>query len=515
MGIRNFVDIRFVKLAFACVLVLFSIVAEAQQLAVMSYNLRLDTPNDGDNAWPNRREAVAEQIAFYAPDVLGVQEAKPSQVDFLNEQLRDYASVGEPRRPGDEASSIFYRRDRFDLIQTSTFWLSPTPDTISIAWGANYPRIATYAQLRERSSGKEFFFVNTHLDHEAQEARERGLALIAEVVDAIARPNQAVILTGDFNAEPTNNAIRQLSDSYLDAYDAVEGAHTGPCGTFSGFDACSAPERRIDYIMVRRGNRTRVDRFATLISRRGDAYLSDHLPVMAHLELSPKPIVIGHRGARGHATENSLPSVQAALDLGVDMMEIDVFRLADGEIVVFHDATLDRLTDSTGEIEKLNFEEVNGLLLDGAHRIPRLRDVLTLIDHRARLNVELKGANTADGTYAVLEEFVEEGGYRWEDFAISSFRHDELRRMRELHPDIAIGILPTGGLESTLAVAKEVGARSINPHHVSLTQQSVNAMHAAGFRVYPWTVNAHADIARMTALGVDGIITDYPDRAAR
>ena len=500
------------RLLTPALLTLLAAALPAQSVSVMSYNLRLDTPADGEHAWPKRRDALAAQVAWYAPDVMGVQEALPRQLDYLRSRLHGYDFVGEPRRDGDEASAIFYRRDRFEVVGTHTFWLSPTPDEVSTGWGASYPRIATYARLRERATAREFLVVNTHLDHESAEARERGLALIADVVDSVAGPSLPVVLTGDFNAEPGSAVLSQLSDRYLDAFAAAEGPRIGPAGTFSGFDARELPERRIDYVLVRRHPRVRVESFATLADPRGHTHLSDHLPVMARLRLSPKPITIGHRGARGHAAENSLASVQAALDLGVDMMEVDVFRLRDGEIVVFHDARLARLTDGDGGIEDLTLAELNQLTLLGAHKVPRLRDVLTLIDHRTRLNVELKGANTAEGTHAVLAEFVERHGYKWEDFTISSFRHDELRRMRQLDADIEIGILPTGPAIEALAVGEELGAHSINPSHKKLTQADVDAMHAAGFLVYPWTVNAPEDVARMIELGVDGLITDYPER---
>ncbi len=492
-----------------------SITTLAQNLSVMSYNIRLDLASDGQDAWPQRREALADHVAWLSPDVLGVQEALPHQLEYLYDRLPSYSYVGRGRRAeaGDEATAIFYNRHRFELVHAHTFWLSPTPDTVSIAWGANLPRIATYARLAEKSSGREFMVVNTHLDHESQLARIKSIQLVKNVIDSIAPPDLPVVLMGDFNAEPDNEAMQQLADNYTDAFHAVTGPRTGPRATFSTFDPDEQTDRRIDYILLRKNVPIKVDNFATIPWLHKQRFLSDHLPVMAELTLAPQPIIIGHRGARGHATENSLASIQAALDLGVDMIEIDVFRLRDGEIVVFHDATLERLTDGRGSIEALTLPELNQLLLAGAHRIPRLRDVLTLINHRVRVNVELKGANTAGGTYQVLQDFVEHSGYRWQDFTISSFAHDELRKMRELDSSIDIGILPTGPTLEALRVAEEVGATSINPNHQSLTQTIVDTIHDAGYLVYPWTVNDPEDIARVKALGVDGIITDYPERA--
>ena len=229
--------------------------------------------------------------------------------------------------------------------------------------------------------------------------------------------------------------------------------------------------------------------------------------------MNEKMLVIGHRGAMGHETENSLPSIQKAMDLGVDMIEIDVFRIKSGEIMVFHDERVERLTNGAGNIEEYYFYELRQLLLDGNHAIPMLQDVLKLIDGQVALNIELKGANTADRVNHIVTYYVEKEAWELDDFVISSFNWDELRAMRKINPDIAIAVLTEGDPLDAVPVARELKAVAINPHYTSVTAEKVAAIHDAGFKVYAYTVNDPEDIESMRRLGVDGIFIDYPERA--
>jgi len=225
-----------------------------------------------------------------------------------------------------------------------------------------------------------------------------------------------------------------------------------------------------------------------------------------------KPLVIGHRGAMGHVTENTIASVQKALDLGVDGIEIDVFNISSGETVVFHDKNVERLTNGGGLIEDYNMVDMRQLVLDGNHRIPTLQDVLKLIDNKVLLNIELKGAKTAGRVNFITNYYIEERGWSPENFIISSFNWDELRAMRALNPDIAIAVLTEDDPLDAIPVAKELNAEAINPNHSKLTAENNLAIKEAGFKIYTWTVNEAQDIIRMKRLGVDGIITNYPER---
>ena len=225
-----------------------------------------------------------------------------------------------------------------------------------------------------------------------------------------------------------------------------------------------------------------------------------------------KPLVIGHRGAMGHETENILASIQKAMDLGVDMIEIDVFKIKSGETVVFHDKEVERLTDSIGNIEDYNFEDLQKLTLIGNHKIPTLQDVLNLIDKKVQLNIELKGANTADRVNFIMNYYIKEKGWPMDKFIISSFRWDELKTMRTLNAEVPIAILISGDPLKALDIAQELEAVAINPYFEDLTLENVNEIKKAGFKIYPWTVNEPEEIEAVERLGVDGIITNYPER---
>ncbi len=225
-----------------------------------------------------------------------------------------------------------------------------------------------------------------------------------------------------------------------------------------------------------------------------------------------KPLVIGHRGAMGHETENTLASIKKALELGVDMIEIDVFKIESGEIVVFHDDTVDRLANSTGKLEEFNIMEVKELTLEGNHKIPELQNVLNLIKNQVALNIELKGPNTANRVNHIVGYYIKSKGWSADNIVISSFNWDELRTLRQLNDSIQIAILTDQDPLQALDVAKELKAVAINPHYKTLTQENIAKIHDEGFKVYTWTVNEPEDIQQMESFGVDGIITNYPER---
>lgn len=225
-----------------------------------------------------------------------------------------------------------------------------------------------------------------------------------------------------------------------------------------------------------------------------------------------KPLVIGHRGAMGHETENSLASIQKALDLGVDMIEIDVFQISSGEIVVFHDEMVDRLTNGPGKIEEYNIYDLKRLTLDGGHKIPMLQDVLKLIDNKVALNIELKGANTSDRVNFIMDYYIKQKNWSPENFIISSFNWEELRTMRKLNDEVAIAVLTEENPIDAIPIAKELNAVAINPYFKNLDLEVVNEIRDAGFKIYTWTVNEPADIDAMKRISVDGIITNFPER---
>ena len=223
-------------------------------------------------------------------------------------------------------------------------------------------------------------------------------------------------------------------------------------------------------------------------------------------------MVIGHRGAMGHEVENTLASVQKAMELGVDMIEIDVFKIKNGEIVVFHDVYLDRLTDTSGSIEDFDFQRLSQVKVAGGNAIPLLSDVLNIIDKKVILNIELKGAGTAKKVDSLVRNFIDQKGGSNKDFIISSFKWDELRTMRRLNTEIPIAILTEDDPLEGIPIAQELNAEAINPDFEKLDLAKVQKIKKAGFKIYTWTVNEPGDIEMAKSWAVDGIITNFPER---
>lgn len=224
-----------------------------------------------------------------------------------------------------------------------------------------------------------------------------------------------------------------------------------------------------------------------------------------------KPLNIGHRGAMGHETENTLASVKKALELHVDMIEIDVFLIKSGELVVFHDEILDRLTNTSGRIEDFTFEELQKVIVKGNHRIPTLHEVIEIMDRKVPLNIELKGKNTALPTFEVLKKFYQKG-WKKDDFVISSFLWNELETFRKLDKEISIAVLTEENPLEALATGKKLSAVAINPWWETLTKENLQQIHNEGFLIYTYTVNEPKDIKWVTELGVDGIFCNFPER---
>lgn len=221
---------------------------------------------------------------------------------------------------------------------------------------------------------------------------------------------------------------------------------------------------------------------------------------------------IGHRGAKGHVAENTLASFAKALQLGVDAIELDVHVCATGELVVFHDFTVDRTTNGTGEVHKLSLSELKELNVEVEHKIATLEEVLKPISSQCYVNIEMKGRHTAKPLAALLKKYVNEKGYSYTDFIVSSFQYEELKIMSELNPEVHLGILTQASVAQAWEWAEEFSARAIHPHFSLLTKDNMKRAHNAGLKVYTWTVNEPDDIARVKEYGVDGIISDYPER---
>lgn len=245
--------------------------AEAEPVRVMSFNIRVDVASDGENAWPNRVEAVAATIR--EADVVGVQEATPAMLDTLMARLPAFRrfGVGRDADGGGEQSAILVRRDRFDIVAGGTFWLSPTPtEAGSVGWDAALPRIATWARLDD-TRGPTFTLVNTHFDHVGETARRESAALIAERAPRLAEGGPLVV-TGDMNATPDTDAYAALAAALDDARLVSDSPPSGREGTWNAFGRAT-DDRRIDYVFVSDG--VRVLQTATLDRTKGDVLGTD------------------------------------------------------------------------------------------------------------------------------------------------------------------------------------------------------------------------------------------------
>ena len=222
--------------------------------------------------------------------------------------------------------------------------------------------------------------------------------------------------------------------------------------------------------------------------------------------------VIGHRGAMGHITENTIPSINKAIELGVDGIEIDVFKCRSGEIVVFHDKKIDRLTNSSGYIEEFTIDSIRNIRVNNNYGIPELKDVLKIIPKNIFLNIELKGDNTAKKVNEILLKFSANNSINIDNYVVSSFNWKELEVLRSINNQIKLAVLCDKSINDALNIASKIKAYAINPSHKLLNHKIVKNIQSVGLKVYPYTVNEKTTIKKMKEFNVDGIITDFPDR---
>lgn len=224
-------------------------------------------------------------------------------------------------------------------------------------------------------------------------------------------------------------------------------------------------------------------------------------------------IKIGHRGACGYEPENTLKSFQKALGFKVDMIELDVQTCKTGELVVIHDAKVNRTTNGKGYVKDLTLSELKSLEAGLGEKIPTLEEVLDLIDKRVRVNIELKGVGAAKPVVKLIKQYVKKNGWTADHFLISSFNHQKLLEFHKLLPAVKIGVLfkkiPNDFTEFSRLNLK---AFSVNLSLDYINQKFVNTAQQKGLKVFVYTVNEYNDIERMKNLGVDGIFSNFPDR---
>lgn len=261
----------------------------SQEIKVMSYNIRLDVESDGDNQWSKRKDKVAALMNYYEADFIGAQEVQHHQLQYLSGELKKYSFIGVGRddgKTGGEYSCIFYNNTVFSLIQQSTFWLSQTPDTVSMGWDAACKRVCTYGLFQSRKSKALFWVFNTHLDHMGATARIESVKLIMERISQLNRgKSYPVVLMGDFNSKPMEAPSQYMHKVLLDARAESKQAPYGPADTWNGFHFDQKPDGCIDYIFINRHPKLSVIKFTTITDSYDMKYPSDHFPVMATLKI--------------------------------------------------------------------------------------------------------------------------------------------------------------------------------------------------------------------------------------
>ncbi len=276
---------KFIKNWFILGISILCYTSYGQTVDVLTYNIKYDNVNDSVNNWNDRKAAMIQLLQHYKPGVIGMQEVLHEQLNYLVGNMPNYSAIGVGRKDGKEKgeySPILFDTTQYKLLQSETFWLSTTPNKISVGWDAALERICTYGLFEDRQNKKQFWVFNTHFDHMGITAREKSAALIISKINEINTHALPLVLMGDLNLTPDQIPIQFLQKQLIDAQLASAGKFYGPTGTFNGFDPDMVLDRRIDYVFVKG---FQVDSYLHIDDRmENNKHISDHLPVLASLQ---------------------------------------------------------------------------------------------------------------------------------------------------------------------------------------------------------------------------------------
>jgi endonuclease/exonuclease/phosphatase family metal-dependent hydrolase len=271
---------RIVTTLLVCICIQFAFAQKNTPVVVATYNIRYNNAHDSLNAWPNRKENVKALIRFHEFDIFGTQEGLIDQLKGISE-LEAYARTGHGRDDGKEAgehSAIFYKKDRFKLLESGDFWLSETPEKPGKGWDAKCcNRICSWGKFQDMQTKKTFYFFSVHFDHQGIIARQESGKLMVKKIQEIAK-NAPVICVGDFNSTPETEQIKAMQTILNDSYKVTQDPPYGPVGTFNSFRFTAPMKNRIDYIFVSKG--IKVLKYGVLTDAKDQRYPSDHQPVM-------------------------------------------------------------------------------------------------------------------------------------------------------------------------------------------------------------------------------------------
>ena len=257
-------------------------------IIVMSFNIRLDIQSDGINSWDNRKDILIDLLKEYSPDFLGMQEVRKNQLVYLKEKLSEYDYIGISRSEDveDEHSPIFFKKDKFSLISSNTFWLSETPDKSSKGWDAAFNRIVSWGKFKEMKSDKILFVFNTHFDHIGLRARMESVKLLKKKIAEITG-NEDYIVTGDFNFDPNSDFYKLITSkenseiALIDVSQSDETTRKNIKPTFNGFDLQNRIIGPIDFIFAKPN--ISVQEYKVIDTLYKGRFPSDHFPIIAKL----------------------------------------------------------------------------------------------------------------------------------------------------------------------------------------------------------------------------------------
>ena len=249
--------------------------------SIMSFNIRYNNPNDGNNSWENRKFELTDLITKYRPDIFGIQEGLYEQNEYIKEQLVNYTYFGVGREDGNkkgEFSPIFYDSLKYELIETKTYWLSDTPSEVSVGWDASMERISTFGAFRNINTKDTLYIFNCHYDHIGKKARRKSSKLIIKLIEDKGLLIKNLVVMGDLNSMPEDAAIKILKNKLTDSFEVSNYLKEESIQTYNNFDNQYISNKRIDYIFTRN---IYVSSHKIIREKRSNGlFISDHFPVL-------------------------------------------------------------------------------------------------------------------------------------------------------------------------------------------------------------------------------------------